>query len=44
MQEEAREVVYTNPDDLPNLGLLLIILAIIFMKDNVVTEGSEGCQ
>lgn len=39
MQEEAKEVVCSNPDDQPRLGLLLVILAIIFMKDNVLPEG-----
>ena len=32
---------YSNPFDQPKMGLLLIILATIFMKDNVVTEGIE---
>jgi hypothetical protein len=43
MQEEAKEVVCSNPDDQPRLGLLLVILAIIFMKDNVLPEGTEFC-
>ena len=40
MQDEAKEVCCINPDDQPKLGLLLIILATIFMKDDVMTEGT----
>lgn len=39
MQEEASQVVRNRPDDLPKLGLLMVILATIFMKDNVITDG-----
>ncbi|XP_028398234.1 non-structural maintenance of chromosomes element 3 homolog [Dendronephthya gigantea] len=40
MQEEANQVVQSNADDQPKLGLLLVILATIFMKDNVLNEGT----
>lgn len=39
-EEPGQEIVYTNPDDLPRLGLLLIILALIFMNDDVIAEGT----
>ena len=39
MPDEANEVCCSNPDDEPKLGLLLVILALIFMKDNVLSEG-----
>ena len=41
-KEPGQEIVYSNPDDLPRLGLLLIILAVIFMKDNVIAEGKKS--
>ena len=30
----------SNPDNLPKMGLLLIVLALIFMQENVLSEGT----
>jgi hypothetical protein len=44
MQDEAQGIVCSNPDEQSRLGLLLIILALIFMKDNVVAEGTDSVE